>query len=323
MRKRIIILGGVVIAVVVLWSVAWFVGAGYIRQNIEALAQADGVTQPRLACGALNLDGFPFRYDADCGNAEITAGDIVVAVPGIRASIQVYAPTHLLASALGPLQLTDNFTGTRNAVAWSSLEASVRLSDWRIARASVSGKDLVWSDTLMGETIIAQAPLAEIHLLDIPEQHDAERHTAALAIYAPLQNVSYPGMTLTDTSADIELELTGLPDDVRSWGDTALIPFIQQAGGALKIVRIHGTDAASVLDANGELKLDAQGLLEGSIAIKSSGVAERLGAMLEEPWRTLVFGTPAEDGSFSNQINFRSGGVFSGLVPIASVPPLF
>ncbi|HEY0033951.1 MAG TPA: DUF2125 domain-containing protein, partial [Devosia sp.] len=123
--------------------------------------------------------------------------------------------------------------------------------------------------------------------------------------------------------ADIELELTGLPDDVRAWGDVALLPFIQQAGGALKIVRVHGTDAASVLDANGELKLDPRGMLEGAIAIKSTGVAERLGPMLAEPWRTLVFGTPAADNSFSNQLNFRGGGVFSGLVPIASVPPLF
>lgn len=323
MKKRIIILGSVIVAVVVLWSIAWFVGAGLIRQNIEAQAQADAVTQPRLTCEALHVGGFPFRYDADCQNAQITMEDIVVDVAGIRASIQVYAPTHLLASALGPLQLTNNFTGTRNSVQWSSLEASVRLGSWRIARASVSGKDLVWSDTLMGETVIAQSPLAEVHLLDIPEQHDAERRTAALAIYAPIQDVSYPGMTLTNTSAEFELELSGLPDDVRNWGDAALLPFIQQAGGALKIVRVHGTDAASVLDANGELKLDAQGMLDGTIAIKSTGVAERLGPMLAEPWRTLVFGTPEADGSFSNQIAFRGGGVFSGLVPIANVPPLF
>jgi hypothetical protein len=323
MKKRIIILGSVVLAIVVLWSVAWFVLAGMIRQNIEAQALTDGVTQPRLTCAGLGVGGFPFRFDADCQTAEITMGDVVVDVPGIRASIRVYAPTHLLASALGPLQLTDSFTGTRNQIAWSGLEASVRLSDWRIARASVSVKDLVWSDTLMGETLIAQSSLAEIHLLDIPEQHDPARGLAALAVYAPISNISYPGMTLTDTNAEVQLELTGLPDDVRTWGDTALLPFIQQAGGALKIVSIHGTDADSVLDASGELKLDPQGMLDGSIAITSVGVAERLGPMLAEPWRTLVFGTAAADGSFSNQLNFRGGGVFSGLVPIASVPPLF
>lgn len=323
MKKRIIILGSVVIAVVVLWSVAWFIGANLIRQNIEAQALADGVTQPRVTCGTLGVGGYPFRYDVDCQTAQIASGDLVLDVPDIRASIRVYAPTHLLASAAGPMVLSDGFTGTRNSLAWSTLEASIRLADWRIARASISGKDLVWSDTLMGETLIAQSPLAEVHLFDIPEQHDAERNLAALAGYALVDGLSYPAMTLDGAKAEVQLELSGLPDDVRTWGDPQLLPAIQQAGGALKIVSVHATDQDSVLDAEGELRLDPQGMLDGTINIKSVGVAERIGPMLAEPWRTLVFGTPAADGSFSNQLNFRGGGVFSGLVPIANVPPLF
>jgi hypothetical protein len=89
------------------------------------------------------------------------------------------------------------------------------------------------------------------------------------------------------------------------------------------VVSIHGTDAASTLDAQGQLQLDPQGLLDGSIGISSTGVAERIGPLLEEPWRTLVLGTPTADGAHANQLNFRAGGIFSGLVPIASVPPLF
>ena len=323
MKKRIIILGSVVVAVIVLWSATWLVVAGMVRQNVEALALADGVTTPNLACGRLDVGGFPFRFDVDCQAARIVSGDIVVDVPGIRASVRVYAPTHMLASALGPLQLTDNFTGTRNAVAWSGLQTSVRLDNWRIARASISAKDLVWSDTLFGDAVIAQSPLAEIHLFDIPEQHDAERHLAALALYARAESVAWPGLTLTDTNAEAQLELSGLPDDVRNWGDPMLLQAIQRAGGELNIVSVHGTDGASTLDATGEMRLDPQGQLDGEIAITSTGVAERIGPLLQEPWRTLVLGTPRPDGSHANQLNFRAGAVFSGLVPIASVPPLF
>jgi hypothetical protein len=323
MIKRIIILGSVVVVVIVLWSAAWLVLSGMIKQNITALAATDGVTTPNVACGTLDVGGFPFRFDVDCETARIVSGDVVVDVPGIRASVLVYRPFQLRVSALGPLQLSDNFTGTRNAVAWSSLEASVRLDNWRIARGSISGKDVVWSDTLFGDAVIAQSPLVELHLLDIPEQHDPERHLAALALYAPVQSLAWPGLTLTDTNAEIQLELTGLPDDVRNWGDPALLPNLQQSGGALKVVSIHGTDAASTLDAQGELQLDPQGLLDGSIGISSTGVAERLGPLLEEPWRTLVLGTPTPDGAHANRLNFRAGGVFSGLVPIAAVPPLF
>lgn len=323
MKKRIIILGSVVLAVLVLWSAAWFVASGLVKQAIAAQAQADGITAPQLTCGTLSVGGFPFRFDADCAQARIVSGDTVVDLPGISASIRVYAPTHLLASAQGPLQLTDTFTGTRNAIAWSTLEASVRLDNWRIARASVSGKDVVWSDTLMGESLIAQAPLAEIHLFDIPEQHDAERHLAALSGYMLANDVAYPGMTLSDTNAEIQLELTGLPDDIRNWSDPNLLPNLAAAGGTLKIVAIRGTDAASTLDANGALTLNQAGQVDGQITIASSGVAERIGPLLAEPWRTLVLGTPGPDGAHSNQLNFRAGGIYSGLVPIATIPPLY
>ena len=323
MKKRIIILGSVVVAVIVLWSAAWLVLAGMVRQQVDALALADGVSEPTITCGTLDVGGYPFRFDVDCETARVVSGDIAVDVPGIRASVRVYAPFHVLASARGPLQLSDSFTGTRNGVAWSTLEASVRLDNWRIARASVSGKDMVWSDTLFGDAVIAQSPLAEMHLFDIPEQHDAERHLAALALYARADNLAWPGLTLTDTNAEVQLELSGLPDDVRNWSDPMLLAAMQRAGGKLEIVAIRGSDADSVLDAEGQLGLDPQGMVEGQVAITSTGVAERIGPLLQEPWRTLVLGTPGADGRHVNQINFRAGGVFSGLVPIASLPPLF
>ena len=323
MKKRIIILGSVVLAVVMLWSAAWLVLAGMVKQQIDAQALADGVASPQLTCGTLTVGGFPFRFDADCAEARIVSGDVVIELPGLRASVLVYAPTHMLASALGPLELTDSFTGSRNQLDWSSLQASIRLSDWRIARASISGADLVWSDTLLGQSTIAQTPLAELHLFDIPEQHNAERQTAALALYLRSTALRYPGLTLSDANAEIQLELSGLPDDVRNWGAPDMLAAIQAAGGQLNVVSVRGTDAASTLDASGTLMLDPEGQLEGQLAITSTGVAERIGALLEEPWRTLVLGTPGADGSYANQLNFRAGAVLSGLVPIATIGPLY
>src|SRR5690606_29474019 len=179
---------------------------------------AEGNGDFSLVCERLDVGGYPFRFDADCAGARIASGDVVAQVPGIRASIRVYAPTHVLASALGPLQLTDSFTGSRNSLAWSGLEASLRLSDWRIARASVSGTDMVWTDALFGEALIASSTLVELHAFDIPEQHDAARGLAALALYGRSQNAVWPGMTLSDADSEIQLELSGLPDDVRDWG---------------------------------------------------------------------------------------------------------
>ena len=323
MKKRIIILGSVVLLVVIAWSAAWLVLATMARQGIEAQALADGVTSPRVSCGTLDIDGFPFRFDASCADTTIVSGDSTITLPGISASVRVYAPTHMVLAAQGPAEIVDSFTGLRNAVAWSALDGSARLDNWRIARVSLEGRDVAWSDTLLGDVLIAQAPLVGLHLLDIPEQHDAERRLAALAGYMVVEDLAMPGLTLAGTDAELEVELTGLPDDVRNWGDPDLLRTMASQGSTLKLVSIRGTDGQSSLNADGALSLNGAGLLDGQINVTSTGVAERIGPLLEEPWRTLVLGTPGPDGAHVNQVNFRSGAIFSGLVPIGAVPPLF
>lgn len=324
MKKRIIILGSVVLAVVVAWSVAWYVLAGLVRQNIEALAQSDGVSEPRVTCETLNVGGFPFRFDLDCGNAQVVSGDIVVDVAAVRASMLVYSPTHAVASLQGPAKLTDSFTGSRNDLDWSSLEASVNLNSWRIGRVSVSGKDVVWSDALFGNAVIAKSALVEGHLFDIPEQHDPARGTAAIAGYLRMVDGAWPALTLNDSNAEVQVELSGLPDDVRNWGDASLLlPQMQANGAKLKIVATRATDGDATLDASGELALDAEHRPEGQVTITSHGVEQRIGPVLGEPWRSLVLGTPTQDGGHTNLISLRAGAVFVGLVPVATLTPLF
>jgi len=321
--KKIIALGIVVLIVVLVWTGGWFFLAGQVRQQIEALALADGVATPRLTCEGLDVTGFPFRFDADCSNARLVSGDVVADIAGVRASVLVYRPTHILASALGPVTISDAFTGTKNSLNWSGLEASLRLDNWRIARLSVSVHDAVWSDTLMGDTIIAQSPLVELHLLDIPEQHDAAAGLAALAGYVQVQGLSYPGMTIADGNAQLEIELNALPDDIRRFGDVDLLRNWQAANGQLKLVSLRADDGAANLNAEGTINLDNRGRVEGRITMTSNGVVARLEPVLVEPYRTLVFGNPGADGNHANTVNFRLGRVFSGVIPIGAIPPLF
>ncbi|WDR04615.1 DUF2125 domain-containing protein [Devosia rhodophyticola] len=321
--KRIIYLGIAVLVVVLVWTGGWFYIAGEIRKNIELMADADGTTAPMLSCGTLDISGYPFHFNADCENASLLSGDVLTTIPGLRVSAQVYQPTHLLASALGPVTISDNFTGSRSDVNWDGLQASLRLEGWRIARLSIIADNLVWTDKLFGQPI-ASAPKAEFHLIDIPEQYDAERGTAALALYTEAHDIAAPGLTIADGTASIQAELSGLPDDIRLLGNPDLLRQMQQAGGTLKLIDITASDTeTSKLSASGELSLDPQGLLNGNIDIISTGVVERVGPLLEEPFRTLTFGNAGPDGSYTQKLSARSGGIFSGLVPISSVPPLF
>ncbi|WP_338721169.1 DUF2125 domain-containing protein [Devosia sp. XK-2] len=323
MKKRIIILGGIVLTLVLAWTGAWFFFAGQLRQQIEVLALADGETAPQLVCTDLAIGGFPFRFDAECSNAALVSGDLLVQIPYMRVSAMVYRPNHLLGSLTGPLAISDAFTGARQEVDWTDSEASLRLENWRIARFSILANAVTWTDQLFGDTLIASAGHIEAHLLDMPEQHDPQTGRAALAGYLRADDISAPGIDLSQTNAEVELEVTALPDDIRNWGLGPMLPDWQQAGGKLRIVGIRANDGGADLDASGELALDAQGYPTGTLSINSLGVAERIGPYIEEPWRTLVLGVPGEDGRHKNQLNFAGGGLSSGLVPIAALAPLF
>ena len=323
MKNRIIVLGGVVLALVVAWSGAWLYFAGQIRQQIDVLALADGETAPQLRCGTLTVSGYPFHFDAACTEATLVSADLLVTIPAIRAGALAYRPNHILASVEGPATLEDAFTGARSEIAWTGLDASLRLDDWRIGRLSVEGEGLSWSDTLFGNTRIADIAQLEAHLLDMPELHDAETGRAGLAGYVRGENISVPGFAVAQTNAELEVEVSGLLDDVRDWGLVPFLPDWQQAGGRLRLVGLRANDGSADLNATGDLALDEQGFPTGSVAVDSLGVAERIGPLIEEPWRTLVLGSPGEDGRHVNQLSFANGGLNSGFVPIAALPALF
>lgn len=322
--KRIISLGIAVIVVVLLWTGAWFYLANEIRKNILLLADADGVTVSRLTCDRLAIGGYPFHFNVDCTGMKLFDGDVVFAFGALRVSVQVYQPTFLIASALGPATLEDSFTGSRSAIDFSQLQGSLRLDGWRIARLSLVGKDFVWNDTLAGQNLIGSSPGIEVHLLDIPEQHDAKTGKAALALYVKAEAARFPGLAITDGAVELQAELSGLPDDIRAYGDPSLLQSIQQAGGKLKLVSIAASDTeASTLNANGELGLDGQGLLEGNLDVSSKGVADRVSPLIDPPFRALVLGNPDAEGMSHQKFIARGGNLYSGIIPIGAVPSLY
>jgi hypothetical protein len=312
-----------VVAVVVLWTGGWFFLSTQVRGTVESLAANDGETAPRVTCERLDIGGFPFRFDVDCAGAQIVSGDLTVAVPEIGVSALVYRPTHLIGAARGPATLTDAFTGARNSVSWSALDASLRLADWRIERFSLVGRDLSWTDTLFGEALIASSSEGEAHLIDIPERLDAAAGRAALAGYVRLAELNAPAFAVAGGASELEMELTGLPSDLRLLGAPDALRQWQQAGGQLRIVSLNATAGEDYLTADGEVFLNDAGQAEGQVRIASHGVVERIEGLFPEPYRGLILGQPAADGSYSNTINLRGGVIASGMMPAGIIPPLF
>jgi len=321
--KKIISLGAFLFIVVIAYTAVWFWAAWQASAYVRTLETADGVSTPRVVCEDFRISGYPFGFDATCRGATIQTGDLTITAGVVQAAAEVYRPTHVIAFAESPVTFDDAFTGSRSRLDFDSAQASARLDGWRIGRVSVVVDAPAWTETLIGDRLLAQASRLEAHLLDMPEQHDAEAGLASLAQYVAVEGVNAPGADIADGRATFEAEITNLPDDVRLYGDADLLRRWQAANGRFNLVGLRGDDGGNFFTATGHLALDSAGRPEGQLQLSSRGVVERLGPMFPEQYRQWILGTQAADGSYSQTLNIAAGMVFSGLVPTGVIPPLF
>jgi hypothetical protein len=235
----------------------------------------------------------------------------------------VYNPFHVLAFMQSPVTYDDAFTGSRGRLDFADMEASARLTGWRIGRVSVVINQPVLNDAVLEDRLIAKASKAEFHLVDDPAKHDAEKGLAALEEYVRVEGLNAPMQSIADGSLTLEAEITGLPDDVRTYGEGDLIKRWQAAGGEAQIVSLKGEDGADNFSTTGALGLDDAGRVKGQLAIVSKGVVERLGPMIPEDFKWLVLGAQDANGGYSQTLNIAAGVVFSGLVPLGMIPPVW
>jgi hypothetical protein len=269
------------------------------------------------------VSGWPFQINLDCPDADLVWGDTSLAFPELQAAVVVYDPRHALIFADGPLTISDAFTGSRENLAWSHLEASARLTDWRIGRVSVVADDLKFTDALAGDALLAKAGHAEVHFLDLPAQHDAQKQLAALRNYVTIKDLAVPGLGIASGQATLDDTLTGLPDDVRTYGDADLVRRIQQAGGTLTINGLKGTDGPNFVNVTGEMSLDPEGRPKGQMAVASKGVVDRLGTAIPDAMRAILLGNPGSDGSYKQTLTMSNGVLLDGIVPLTGLPSLF
>jgi hypothetical protein len=320
--KRFVVLIAAIAIVIALWTGAWFWAAGTATAYVKSLEAADGLTTPRVTCGGFSITGYPFGFDATCSDATIVSLDTTVTIKGLKASALVYNPFHVLAFAQSPVTYDDAVTGSRGRIDFADAEASARLTGWRIGRISVVVNQPVWNDTILEDQLRAKAKSVGLHLIDLPDLHDGAKGLSALGEHITIDGLVAPLQKIANGDLVFDSEITGLPDDVRTYGDGDFLRRWQGAGGAFKIVNFKGTDGADYATTTGTLSVDDQMRLQGQLKLASKGVVERLGPLIPDNVKGLILGAQESDGSYMQTLNIVAGMVFSGLVPAGMIPPL-
>jgi hypothetical protein len=321
--KRFRILFSVVLLITAGWSGIWLFVAGQIETQRHLLANPADPTAPTVTCGVFSVSGFPFQFAARCSDMVAIDGDVTLTLGQVEFIVLAYRPTHAIAFFQGPLQYSNAFFGTRQEVRWSKLEASVRLNGWQMVRTSLQGENIGYFDTLIGEQLLTRAKKFDLHLLDIPERYDADRSSGSLAAFSSAETLDAPPYTIEGGRFTFEAELSQVPDDIRQWTNPNLARLWQSAGGQLKLNRLEADDEMSAINLSGEISLDPAGNPNGSIIVNSTGVVDRLGTLVAPEMQPLFFGKQKPDGTYQQNLTLRAGALYTGIIPILQLPPLF
>jgi hypothetical protein len=320
--KRFLALIIAVLAAAALWTGFWFFVAGQISAEAEYLAQADGITAPRLDCEDFAVSGYPFHFSPICNGAQIVSGDLTLTIPQLSATALFYRPSHLQIFAAAPARLSDAFTGSAHEVSWSNLRASLRLDGSRIARFSLVGDGLIHADALFGSIVLESADSLELHLVDATPADAPATGGQTLDLFTRIKGVTAEGFEIAEGDATIDARLSGVPP-LDLLAHPELLRLWQMADGALTLRQLDATAQGVEITASGEAALDDTGRLNAALELSSRGLVERFDGLVDDPVAALFIGQPDASGNYSQSLSVRGGTVFVGILPVMALQPVF
>lgn len=320
--KRFPLMIVIVLALAALWSGFWYYVAGRISDEVQTLAQSDGITAPRITCQTFTVSGFPFHFSLICDGAEITSGDLTLSLPQVSGTALFYRPTHVQLFFDSPARLADAFTGSAQELQWETMRASVRLQGDRVARISMIGDNLVHADALFNEMVLGSANHVELHLVDATPSDAPVTGGQTLDIFARLDGTTIAGLDIENGDGRIDGRLTGVPS-LDLLGHPELLRLWQMAGGELTLRGFEAKADGLEITAQGEASLDETGRLNASLEVSSNGLVERLPGLAEDPVAAMFLGHPDDSGTYSQTMSVRGGTVFVGILPVLSLEPVF
>lgn len=327
MRRRVLILGSVLVAVAVLWSVFWFIAAAYAERTFLKVVD-DGVEQGvDLDCANRRIEGYPFRIELRCGEGtSLTTADGVVTVSSLTAVALIYNPRHVIAEFGSPAVISQTaFAETR--VEWSLAHASLVTDGSETGRFALS---IVEPRVTSFGLPPVDAKLAELHLRNDPATPDAVDVAArldGLNAMAGQPPVDFQAIGVLKNARTLMAAIQGGPMMIAAAGD----------GFPVELTRLSLSAGDAAVSAAGDVTVRTDGALDGAVTVAVTTGEGRLPYLdgilspqeadtLRSVMQTVLnFGKQTEiDGkpARSFPLSIAAGRVSAGLFPIGRIPPV-
>lgn len=321
-----------IIAVAVLWSGYWFIGAAGVRHGLEGWMQARRAEGWQADYADFAVRGFPNRFDATWDNLALADPDTGFAVDLPRFGLYAlsWKPTHLI--AVWPHSFTFRSPLSRHELASDDLRASLRVAPGpllELKRAQLSGSNLRFSGDLPGAMDSLSLAMAQSD--DDPTAYRLGLRAEGITLPEALTRHLAGDGSLPETISGLQLDA-----DVtfaRPWDLRAL----EEARPQPTAIDLHLARAAwgeLMLQVTAQLEMDAQGIPSGTAQIQARNwrqmlqLAVRAGALdarsAEAAEKALAFlaGAGGNPEALDLKLTLKGGMVWAGLVPLGPAPAI-
>ncbi len=331
--------------VIAAWSAGWFVIRARVLDETAAWRARELAQGRTWTCPNERVGGFPFRIELRCDTPTLSWGPadarITATVGSLTMVTQVYQLRRAIIEAAGPFALRlpdgDAIDGT-----WTSLRASLSGSADEVDRVSVVWDRPAWTLTRPdGVRETASAQMIEFQGRPDPQRFDTEGTVdGALTI-------SRAALPLVDA-----LTGDGEPADLSVVATVSRAPALiardpveaaeawRAQGGTLTLAPLKISKGGRMLEARGEIAIDALRRPEGQLDLAARGLDSLIGRLTGGSQRatalvlgglSILGGRPAQAPSTAQDpglkplpsLGMRNGRLLLGPFPVAEIGPLY
>lgn len=321
------VLMGLVVLVIMAWTVVWFVVAGVVDRQAERAESAARAAGAIAECLNRSISGFPFRIEVRCGHgSRIGNADGHLSVDGLTAMAQIYKPSRLIMETQGPMFIAADGMPPLRAD-WDLAHASARID---IAQAALERLDMEVREGIIAVGAKPPVPFAELdlNLRKNPDDEDALDVALHLADIRPSASLGPLSIIFQGTLSNASGLLSGDPDGTLS--------ALAGEGLMLLVDSASVETVATALNAGGTISIGPDGLLNGTleVAFAGEGADLPLDGLIPKDTKDTIITLIDNVLAFAPQthigeriarkltLTIRNGQVQAGFVPLFKIPPL-
>lgn len=322
MKRFAIIFSIVILLLAIIFSGAYFFASKIIKQEVAKLSEIENSYQPNVKCKNFDINGFPFKFNITCQQAIIIDGDARFEIENIKVKYAFFSPLKAQIIATSPLKYSNEFFASKQEFRWENLKSEIALNGWRLRLATLAVSKFEFVDLLFGENIIASSDAFEINIYDDGKTFDATNNLTSAELTIMSDGFNFNNFDIKKAQLLLKATISKLPADIRLWRSEEILRQWQMQQGEVLLNQLSASDISKQIDISGKAYLDNFGFLTGEFEIGSKNIVEILAPNFPVEMQPLIFGSQDDDGSYSQNIIFRDGNIYSGLLPIGQIPSL-